>query len=147
MNILFNIAQRFTEPMITINASEKTPDLVTLAVSIDRLVNQTTLIGYQQEQRIVVPLYRVIRFYTQSKVVMCETADGVYRMRERLYELRDRLSGVSFIAISSSEIVSKMAIESFSLTKQGSYQIHLITGDATYTSRRYMKNIREAFLK
>lgn len=147
MNILFNIAQRFTEPMITINASEKTPDLVTLAVSIDRLVNQTTLIGYQQEQRIVVLLYRVIRFYTQSKVVMCETVDGVYRMRERLYELRDRLSGVSFIAISSSEIVSKTAIESFSLTKQGSYQIHLITGDATYTSRRYMKNIREAFLK
>lgn len=147
MNILFNIAQRFAEPIITINAQEKTPDLLTLAISIDRLVNQTTLIGYHQEQRIVVPLYKVIRFYTQSKGVMCETADGVYRMRERLYELRDRLSESSFIAISNSEIVSKTAIESFSLTKQGSYQVHLVTGDTTYTSRRYVKHIREAFLK
>lgn len=147
MDIMFNLAKKFVTPSISINAQKESRELIQLSVEIDRLVNKMTVIGYQDNRRIVVPFYRIIRFYTQGKHVVCETTTGTYRVRQRMYELRTQLSDSMFISVSNAEIVNKSAIQSFSLTNSGSYQINLTTGASTYTSRRYVKQIKEAFLK
>lgn len=147
MDVLFNLAQKFVTPSISINAQKESRELIQLSIEIDRLVNKMTIVGYQDNRQIVVPFYRIIRFYTQDKHVVCETTAGTYRVRQRMYELRTRLSEATFISVSNAEIINKSAIESFSLTGSGSYQINLTTGASTYTSRRYVKQIKEAFSK
>lgn len=147
MQVFFNIAKKFATPSISINTQKESQELVHLSVEIDRLVNKMTIIGYQDNRQIVVPFYRIIRFYTKDKHVVCETITGTYRVRQRMYELRTQLSKSTFISVSNAEIVNRSAIQSFSLTSSGSYQINLTTGDSTYTSRRYVREIKEAFLK
>ena len=147
MDVIFNLAEKFVKPFISINAQKENRELVQLSVEIDQLVNNMTIIGCQNERQIVVPFYQIIRFYTQDKHVVCETVAGTYQVRQRMYELREQLSESTFIAVSNAEIVNKTAIKSFSLTNSGSYQIHLTTGATTYTSRRYVHHIKETFLK
>lgn len=147
MKVIFNLAEKFAQPFISINAQRQDEDLITLSIAIDRLVNRMTIIGNDGNEQTVIPLYKVIRFYTRDKSVVCETSERVFRITERLYELREQLSDFDFIAISNSEIVNQTAIASFSLSKTGQYHINLTTGAVAYPSRRYLKQIKEAILK
>ncbi|MTV82258.1 LytTR family DNA-binding domain-containing protein [Secundilactobacillus folii] len=147
MNVIFNLAEKFAKPFISINAQKESRELVALSVAIDRVVNQLTIIGYADGKQTVIPFYQITRFYTQGKHVVCETGDGAYKIHERMYELRERLAGTDLIPVSNAEIVNKTVIKSFQLTKSGSYQINLTNGDTTFSSRRFVKYIREAFLK
>ncbi|MDU6561364.1 MAG: LytTR family transcriptional regulator DNA-binding domain-containing protein, partial [Streptococcus sp.] len=48
-----------------------------------------------------------------------------------------------FIKISQSEIVNLKEIERFNITPNGLVEIHLKNKETTYSSRRYLKAIKE----
>ncbi|MCI1987338.1 MAG: LytTR family transcriptional regulator [Lactobacillus sp.] len=146
MKIYFDLAAQFLNPAISIQAQAKSPQLLQLAKTIDRVVNQDVLTGIKGEQHVRIAMYQVIRFYTQNKNVVCETTEGTYRIRARIYQLRERLPQQDFIAISSSEILRIAAIKAFSLTKGGEFAVDLTNGAKAYASRRYIKQIKEALL-
>ena len=113
---------------------------------IDRVVNKDVLTGTNGNKNTIIALYQVIRFYTENKNVVCETTNGTYRIRKRIYQLREQLSQQDFIAISSSEIVRIAVIETFSLSARGEFIVQLTNGEQAYASRRYIKQIKEALL-
>lgn len=147
MKVTFHLAEKFVDPFISINAQRESPSLLKLSVAIDRLVNQTTIVGYVENHETTIPLYRILRFYTQDKHVVCETLEGQYQVHRRLYQIRELVEQQDFIAISNAEIINRTAIESFSLTRGGSYSINLTNDTIVYPSRRYLKRIKEALLK
>ncbi|MFD1470910.1 LytTR family DNA-binding domain-containing protein [Companilactobacillus mishanensis] len=147
MIINFNIAKKFIEPLITINTDEKTSDMERLAKSIDRISDGWQIQGIQNGRKKQISMYQIIGFHTDGKKVICQTSEGEYRVNKRIYELKDALPDKLFIQISSSEIISIASIKDLELTKSGIYQINLNDGSETYTSRRYMKLLREKLLK
>ncbi|ANZ60682.1 hypothetical protein AYR62_13855 [Secundilactobacillus paracollinoides] len=147
MNVVFNIAEQILRPFITINAAKETPDLVHLAKTIDQLANHLTITGTQDKRQRPLSVYQISRFYTEDKHVVCETDDGVYRISERLYELKELLPEGLFVQVSSSELVAVASIRDFELTPTGSYQVNLTTGERTFASRRCMRQLREGLLK
>lgn len=148
MLIRFNLLKECVAPFIAINAKQKTDELITLAGGVlDRLVNDKTVVGYQNGRRKAIPFYQIVSVHTAGKKIVCETETGVYRLKERIYELIELLPAELFIQVSSAEIVSIAQIKDFSLSKTGIYQVNLINGRQTYTSRRYTQKIRRALLK
>lgn len=148
MIVKFDLANKFKKTFITINTDKKTVELENLRKNIQYLVNDWQIQGYQSNNRRMIPIYQIIRFYTESKNVVCETTDQeIYRVHQRIYELNRILPKDSFIQASSSELVNINSIYDLSLTKTGTYQINLTNGKSTYTSRRYMKELRKKFLK
>ena len=86
----------------------------------------------------------VLRFYGEEKAVRAETAEGVFTVPLRLYELEEQLKPFRFARISHSEIVNLGKVRSLDLKLSGTVRLTLEGGAVCYASRRYVKRIREA---
>ena len=89
----------------------------------------------------------VLRFYTDGKGVSAQTAEGVYSVRLRLYELEERLASRGFLRVSHSELVNRRKITALDLSLAGTIRMTLDHGKAVcYVSRRYVRKIKERLL-
>lgn len=70
------------------------------------------------------------------------TADKVYEIRHRLYELEEILSDRDFIRISKSQIVNINCIKSLMPELNRSLSATLLNGEILTVSRRYVKPLR-----
>ena len=73
-----------------------------------------------------------------------QTAEKIYTVRLRLYELEERLDPHTFVRISNSEILNLKKITAMDLSLTGTIRITLEDGTSTYVSRRYVKKIKDA---
>ena len=73
---------------------------------------------------------------------LAETTQGEYHLGLRLYQVLEKLPS-HFLKISQSEIVNLKEIERFNITHNGLVEIHLKNKETTYSSRRYLKSIKE----
>ncbi len=64
-------------------------------------------------------------------------------MRQRLYELEERLDGTMFVRISNSEIINLKKVRKLDLSLTGTIRVLMTDGAATYVSRRYVKKIKQ----
>ena len=86
----------------------------------------------------------VLRFYGEDKAVRAQTAQAIYTVRPRLYELEQLLPPGQFVRISHSEIVNLQQVTGLDLSLTGTIRMTLSGGTACYVSRRYVKKIKEA---
>ncbi len=143
MRIEINLDPLIKETLVKIYAREINEEVE----SIQHLLDQTTthrLVGFEEEQMVMLDLDHVIRFMTVEKKVMVETTEGEYTMRLRLYELEDRLKSSSFIRISQSELVNLDYIKRLDLSFRGTIGIEFKNRKTSYVSRRYIKNFKNA---
>lgn len=86
----------------------------------------------------------ILRVYTQSSKVFAVTPRGEYTLRQRLYELEERLDPTRFVRISNSEIINLKRVRSFDLSLSGTICVRMADGSLTYVSRRYVPKIKRA---
>ena len=86
---------------------------------------------------------KVLRFYAQQGKVIAVTENGEYVLRQRLYELEEKLEKDGFIRISNSEIINLKKAKNFDLSLAGSICVRLSDGTITYVSRRYVSKIKQ----
>ncbi len=82
--------------------------------------------------------------YSNEGKVFIKTLDKEFVCKERLYELEKILSPSSFIRISNSEIINLDKVKSINTKLTGTIVITFYSGYKTYSSRRYIKKIKEA---
>ena len=131
-----------SETEVTVRAPARTPEVNAL---LDRLsAGDAPLLGVCPDGT-AVPLApeEVLRFYGEDKDVRAQTAEGVYTVRHRLYELEERLDRQQFVRISHSEIVNLRQVTGLDLGLTGTIRMTLTGGVTTYVSRRYVKKIKE----
>lgn len=73
---------------------------------------------------------------------MAQTDTDDYLLSMRLYQVLETLPQ-NFIKISQSEIINLKAVRQFAITANGLVEIHLNNGQITYSSRRYLKSLKE----
>ena len=82
------------------------------------------------------------RFYIENRQVIGETMTDQFILTGPLYQLSEDLP-TFFLKISQSEIINTQSIDHLHFTSGGSVQIYLKNGSLTYSSRRYLKAIKE----
>ena len=142
MKIELHIDPSLSGTEVTVRAPARTPEVDAL---LDRLaVGITPLLGFCPNGTAVpLDLDAVLRFYGEDKDVRAQTAEAVYTVRERLYELERRLAGRSFARVSHSEIVNLKRVTALDLSLTGTIRMTLTGGVTAYVSRRYVKKIKE----
>ena len=142
MKLELHIDPALPEVMVTVRAPARTPE-------VDALLNRLTageapLLGFRADGTAVpLDLDNVLRFYGEDKDVRAQTAEAVYTVRERLYELERRLEGRQFVRISHSEIVNLKRVTDLDLSLTGTIRMTLTGGVTVYVSRRYVKKMKE----
>ncbi|WP_239734723.1 LytTR family DNA-binding domain-containing protein [Mammaliicoccus sp. G-M28] len=84
----------------------------------------------------------IYSFRIENKLLNIYTLNGQYIYNERLYKLKKHLSD-NFLQISKSEIINVTFIDHLVLNKSGIIEIKFINNDTTFSSRRYLKEIKE----
>jgi len=75
--------------------------------------------------------------------VTAVTDNGEYNLKNRLYEMEEKLNKSYFIRISNSEIINLKKVKNFDLNFTGTICVKLSNGTVTYVSRRYVSKIKE----
>lgn len=141
MEVKLNIVPDCGEVSVTITAPALTDEVKALAA---RLSGGSALIGWQGERAYPIQEEDLLRCFAQDKGVKAQTAQGIYDLRERLYELESKLDRHTFVRISHSEIVNLKKVTALDLSLTGTIRMTLSDGTACYVSRRYVKKIKEA---
>ena len=142
MQIEIKIDKNCIEPKIVIMAQSMTEDVKRI---IDLLSAETPqlLAGFRNDQLEILEPAKVLRLYAQQGKVVAVTESGEYILRQRLYELEEKLEKDGFTRISNSEIINLKKAKNIDLSLAGSICVRLSDGTITYVSRRYVSKIKQ----
>lgn len=84
----------------------------------------------------------IVRLYLEDKVLQVETVETTYTSSLRLYQVKKDLPA-NFLQISQSEIIHIKQLDYLKLTANGLVKLVMKNGSVTYSSRRYLKVIKE----
>ena len=142
MKVKLDIDQHYAEEQIIIEAPTLSPRVQKVQDFVQSLDQKETLKGKFQDQVFLIEIQKIQRIYIENRKVLAETGNRTYALDIRLYQAVEILPA-SFIQISQSEIVNIDAISHLKLTSNGLIEIYLKNDSFTYSSRRYLKAIKE----
>ena len=142
MKVRLDIDQQYAEEQIIIEAPSSSPRVQKVQDFVQSLDQKATLKGKFHDQVYLIEIGQIQRIYIENRKVLAETDSRTYTLDIRLYQASELLPA-SFIQISQSEIVNIDAISHLKLTSNGLIEIYLKNESFTYSSRRYLKAIKE----
>ena len=143
MKVEVQIDPGLDEPLVVIRAPAASGDVDALAQKLREAALPQPFTVYQEREAVRVPRPAVLRFYAEDKGVSCQTAERVYTVRQRLYELEEELDGTRFVRVSNSEIVTLDRVAALVLTLAGTIKMTLEGGTVCWVSRRYVKKMKQ----
>ena len=142
MKLRLDIDQQYTEEQIIIEAPALSSKIQKVQDFVQSLDQKETIKGKFQDQVYLIQISKIQRIYIENRKILAETDGRTYTLDIRLYQASEILPA-SFIQISQSEIVNIDAISHLKLTSNGLIEIYLKNDSFTYSSRRYLKAIKE----
>ena len=143
MKVIFKRLAHLAEPEVLIQAAKESPEIQELMTHIQHLGKPSHIIAKKEENIYQLDLKDILRFVIENRQVLAKTATDSYRVSLRLYQIREGLDE-RFLQISQSEIVQLEAIDHLRLLPNGLIELTLKNGDTTFSSRRYLKDIKAA---
>lgn len=142
MNIEVELDPALRELLVKILAPGETEELAALLARLEG--EPPALLGFREGRAVPLDPAEILRFYGEDKEVRAQTLNGeIYTVRQRLYELEERLDRRTFLRLSHSEIVNWKRVTALDLSLTGTIRVTLEGGVTTYVSRRYVKKIKE----
>lgn len=143
MKVEVHIDPQLPQAKVVIHAPARSPEVERLVRQLAELETPSTFTAFCRGEARILPLQDILRFYTDGKGVSCQTLQGVYAVRERLYELEQALAGARFARVSNAEVVNLSRVTALDLSLTGTIKMTLEGGTVVYVSRRYVKKIKQ----
>ena len=142
MDIKINLSKEYEKPQIIINAPEMTKELEEIIAKVQSNSSEK-IIGFIEDEAFILEKENIEAIYAEDKKVLARVGDKTYVIKKRIFELENMLSENNFVRISNSEIVNFRKVVSMDFKLTGTILLRLKSGAITYTSRRYIKKIKE----
>ncbi|MBS8078829.1 LytTR family DNA-binding domain-containing protein [Streptococcus suis] len=143
MKVKLAISPDIVEDLVTIEAqvmSEQVTHLVSYIQNLDK--QRSSLTVKKGEQVYLLEHEEIVRLYLEYRLLQVETVENVYTSNLRLYQVKEDLPA-NFLQISQSEIIHIKQLDHLKLTSNGLVKLVMKNGSVTYSSRRYLKVIKE----
>ena len=143
MKVKLAISPDIVEDLVTIEAqamSEQVSHLMTYIQNLDK--RTTSLTVKKGEQIYLIDYASIVRLYLEDKILQVQTQEDSFTSNLRLYQVKDMLP-VHFLQISQSEIINIRQLDHLKLTPNGMVKLFMKNGSIIYSSRRYLKTIKE----
>lgn len=138
---------------VKISPEYKLPKVIILTDKVTEEVNAIVsklseeapkiIAGFRDDILRIIEPEEIKRIYSSGGKVYAETNDGEYTLRQRLYEMEERLDNSRFVRISNSEIINLQKVRSFDLNLVGTICVSFTDSGTTYVSRRYVTKIKK----
>lgn len=137
-----SLSKEYEKPKVIIKAPEMTTEIEQIISKIQN-DNQEKLIGFIDDEAFLLDKEEIENVYTENKKVLARVGNKTYVIKKRVFELENMLNETNFVRISNSEIVNFKKVVSMDFKLTGTILLKLKSGTITYTSRRYIKKIKE----
>lgn len=111
------------------------------------LMKGNTLTGFIQDTAFQLNLSDILYFEAVGERVFAYTADELYSVKLRLYEIEERYLKNKFVRCSKSVIVNLMHIESFRPTLDSRLYARMKNGEDVVVSRMYAKELKKRIVE
>lgn len=143
MKVRVTIDPSFSEDLVNFKIRDLTPQFSKLIDYAKHIEESKRKLTVKLDQEIHFLKWReVTRIYLENRILQVRTKHQVFHTHLRLYQIKE-IAPPHFLQISQSEIVNLDHIKHLELTTNGLVLIHFLDGDQTYSSRRYLKTIKE----
>ena len=142
MKVQLHIDEKFSEEKVIIEAPALSDAIQRLLKFAQQLDKNKVIRAKKEEEIYLLDTAEIQRGYIENRQVWAETATGNYLLGLPLYQVLELLP-TDFLQISQSEIINIKQIDHLKLTGSGLIQIAMKNGLITYSSRRYLKAIKE----
>lgn len=128
-------------PKVVIYTSEITKEISDL---VGKLSNDASklILGFNNGEIFIINPDDVISIYSENQKIFAHCTNGVYNLKNRLYELEKDPPSSTFVRISNSEIVNFSKVSSLNTNITGTILLKFINGEKTFVSRRYVEKIK-----
>ena len=142
MKVEVHIDSHFQEEAVMITAPALSARVEQVRDFVEMLDQKERLRAKKEGETYLVEARLFHRFYIENRQVVGETKDDHFILTGPLYQVSEDLPSY-FLKISQSEIINTKEIDHLHFTTSGSVQIYLKNGSLAYSSRRYLKAIKE----
>lgn len=143
MKVRVRIDPKVAEDQVTIEAHSMTPTVSDLVSYIRQWEKQPTNLKVRRGREIYFFEWGdITRFYLENRILQVKVHGVSYQSSLRLYQVKEMLPEY-FLQISQSEIINLHQLDHLQLTTNGLVKLILKNKDVTYSSRRYLKTIKE----
>lgn len=143
MKITINIDKTLKEDTGAFELKEMRPEISKVITHLQNI--DFKLLGIKDEKKYQLDFDKIVSIYASNKKVYTSMDDkSEFRISYNLTVVLEKL-GVNFLRISNSEIVNADKISHFEITFGGKIKIYFKNGSFTYSSRGYLKEIKEYF--
>lgn len=142
MHVEIKIDDSYQEPKIIILTATMSEEVNHI---IQKLSEHTPCIisGSKDGKVTILEQDDLLSIYASHGKVFALTSQGEYILKQRLYEVEEKLNQNQFVRISNSEIIHLKKVRHFDLNFTGTICVELIDGTKTYVSRRYVSKIKK----
>ena len=141
MNVEIIIDEQCAEARLVIYTREITAEINELVKWFSD-AQPLYLIGYKDDRLEILPPEALIRIYADQQKVFAQADHGIFSLRQRLYEIEDKLYQAHFVRISNSEIVNFKKVKNLDISLAGTICLYFQNGVKTFVSRRYVAKIK-----
>ncbi|HFU4376962.1 TPA: LytTR family DNA-binding domain-containing protein [Streptococcus suis] len=143
MKVKLAISPEILEDLVTIEAQAMSEQITQLVAYVQNLDKQTSRLTVKKGEQVYLLEYdEIVRLYLEDKVLQVETVGDSFTSNLRLYQVKEELPA-NFLQISQSEIIHIKQLDHLKLTANGLVKLVMKNGSVTYSSRRYLKSIKE----
>ncbi|MBG9367177.1 LytTR family DNA-binding domain-containing protein [Streptococcus sp. NLN64] len=143
MKVKITIDPSFSEDLVHFKIRSLTPQLSELIAYANHIEQSKDQLTVKLDQEIYFLKWREItRIYLENRILQVRAKQQVFHAQLRLYRIKE-IMPPHFLQISQSEVVNLDQIKHLELTTNGLVLIHFLDGDQAYSSRRYLKTIKE----
>ena len=141
INLVTNLSKDYTNVKVTIEAPEMNDDIKMMVDIIESFSNsKKNLISYSDGKKYILSTNDILYFYSEGKKNYCKTENGIYQVKEKLYELENTLNN-NFVRISSSCIINLNYIKCFESAFSRNIEVVFKDNSVQYVSRGKVKEV------
>jgi len=142
VQVEIKIDESCKEPKVLVMTAQVTDEINNLVKRLSDIQPQL-IAGYRNDTLEIIEPSKILRAFSSNQKVFIQTDDAEYTIRQRLYELEERLDKTAFVRISNAEIINLKKALNFDLSLSGTICVRLSNGTVTYVSRRYVAKIKQ----
>ncbi|WP_050180352.1 LytTR family DNA-binding domain-containing protein [Domibacillus robiginosus] len=143
MKISLDIDSEYEQTKVTIHCKELDENVQEIVSFLKGRENEF-LVGRNGDMQHILKPSAIHYFHTEEESVIAVTAEGSFKLKEKLYELERMLPGSRFVRLSKSVIANLHELSRFEASFNGTLCVYFKSGAKEYVSRHYVSQIKEA---
>lgn len=143
IHIETDISDKYDDEIkVTIQTNQINDKVQQIINSIETMDNNfKKIIGTQNNNIFILNIDEIICFYSENKNNYCKTDRGVFKIKQPLYEVENKLSTKDFIRISNATIININHVAHFNTDITGTIKVQFKDGTIEYISRRRISRV------